>query len=164
MGVKGCFSLNMRLPKSWGSFPLKVFHVQLAVVQGKLERSLLMPFSPFSPSTILFFSLSSAFSFLAFKYDLCVIVIEKCYVNKPHVLSRSLSEWCSDLPLSLHFCSAPGWALQKDLVGHKNIVGYLDSSITAVGGGDVWEVLILMDYCRGGWPCVSLRFTVGNSK
>lgn len=39
--------------------------------------------------------------------------------------------------------------LQKDLVGHKNIVGYLDSSITTCGGGDVWEVLILMDYCKG---------------
>ncbi|XP_028830112.1 AP2-associated protein kinase 1 isoform X3 [Denticeps clupeoides] len=40
--------------------------------------------------------------------------------------------------------------IMRDLAGHKNIVGYLDSSITAVGGGDVWEVLILMDYCRGG--------------
>ncbi|TRY85444.1 hypothetical protein DNTS_016108, partial [Danionella cerebrum] len=37
-----------------------------------------------------------------------------------------------------------------DLNGHKNIVGFLDSSITAVGGGDVWEVFILMDICRGG--------------
>ncbi|XP_071009080.1 AP2-associated protein kinase 1-like isoform X7 [Oncorhynchus clarkii lewisi] len=40
--------------------------------------------------------------------------------------------------------------IMKDLVGHKNIVGYLDSSITTCGGGDVWEVLILMDYCKGG--------------
>ncbi|XP_030626025.1 AP2-associated protein kinase 1 [Chanos chanos] len=40
--------------------------------------------------------------------------------------------------------------IMRDLVGHKNIVGYLDSSISAVGGGDVWEVLILMDFCRGG--------------
>lgn len=39
--------------------------------------------------------------------------------------------------------------LQKDLVGHKNIVGYLDSSVTAMGSRDVWEVLILMDYCKG---------------
>lgn len=38
---------------------------------------------------------------------------------------------------------------QRDLVGNKNIVGFLDSSITAVGNGDVWEVLILMDFCRG---------------
>lgn len=41
--------------------------------------------------------------------------------------------------------------LQKDLVGHKNIVGYLDSSITAMGSRDVWEVFILMDYCKGEW-------------
>lgn len=34
-------------------------------------------------------------------------------------------------------------------MGNKNIVGFLDSSITAVGAGDVWEVLILMDFCRG---------------
>ncbi|KAG7512125.1 AP2-associated protein kinase 1-like isoform X1 [Solea senegalensis] len=40
--------------------------------------------------------------------------------------------------------------IMKDLVGNKNIVGYLDSSITAVGSRDVWEVFILMDYCKGG--------------
>ncbi|XP_049619859.1 AP2-associated protein kinase 1 isoform X9 [Syngnathus scovelli] len=40
--------------------------------------------------------------------------------------------------------------IMRDLVGQKNIVGYLDSSIAAVGAGDVWEVLILMDFCRGG--------------
>ncbi|XP_019716231.1 AP2-associated protein kinase 1 isoform X9 [Hippocampus comes] len=40
--------------------------------------------------------------------------------------------------------------IMRDLVGHKNIVGFLDSSIAAVGAGDVWEVLILMDFCRGG--------------
>ncbi|XP_072244306.1 AP2-associated protein kinase 1 isoform X5 [Leuresthes tenuis] len=40
--------------------------------------------------------------------------------------------------------------IMRDLVGNKNIVGFLDSSITAVGTGDVWEVLILMDFCRGG--------------
>uniref|UniRef100_A0AAQ4QGG9 non-specific serine/threonine protein kinase n=1 Tax=Gasterosteus aculeatus aculeatus TaxID=481459 RepID=A0AAQ4QGG9_GASAC len=40
--------------------------------------------------------------------------------------------------------------IMRDLVGNKNIVGFLDSSISAVGAGDVWEVLILMDFCRGG--------------
>ncbi|XP_051765066.1 AP2-associated protein kinase 1 isoform X6 [Ctenopharyngodon idella] len=40
--------------------------------------------------------------------------------------------------------------IMRDLNGHKNIVGFLDSSITTVGGGDVWEVFILMDFCRGG--------------
>lgn len=38
---------------------------------------------------------------------------------------------------------------QRDLSGHKNIVGYIDSSINSVSSGDVWEVLILMDFCRG---------------
>uniref|UniRef100_A0A8C5HFD2 non-specific serine/threonine protein kinase n=1 Tax=Gouania willdenowi TaxID=441366 RepID=A0A8C5HFD2_GOUWI len=45
--------------------------------------------------------------------------------------------------------------IMRDLMGNKNIVGFLDSSITAVGSGDVWEVLILMDFCRGG-PVVNL--------
>ncbi|XP_068617072.1 AP2-associated protein kinase 1 [Brachionichthys hirsutus] len=40
--------------------------------------------------------------------------------------------------------------IMRDLVGSKNIVGFLDSSVAAVGAGDVWEVLILMDFCRGG--------------
>ncbi|XP_065103803.1 AP2-associated protein kinase 1 isoform X2 [Paramisgurnus dabryanus] len=40
--------------------------------------------------------------------------------------------------------------IMRDLVGNKNIVGFMDSSITAIGSGDVWEVLILMDFCRGG--------------
>nr|XP_056716228.1 AP2-associated protein kinase 1 [Euleptes europaea] len=40
--------------------------------------------------------------------------------------------------------------IMKDLAGHKNIVGYIDSSINSVSSGDVWEVLILMDFCRGG--------------
>ncbi|NXI46363.1 AAK1 kinase, partial [Galbula dea] len=40
--------------------------------------------------------------------------------------------------------------IMRDLAGHKNIVGYIDSSISSVSSGDVWEVLILMDFCRGG--------------
>ncbi|XP_041032246.1 AP2-associated protein kinase 1-like isoform X3 [Carcharodon carcharias] len=41
-------------------------------------------------------------------------------------------------------------AIMKDLSGHKNIVNYLDSSVTSINASDVWEVLILMEYCRGG--------------
>lgn len=37
---------------------------------------------------------------------------------------------------------------QKELSGHKNIVGYLDCAINSVSD-NVWEVLILMEYCRG---------------
>ncbi|XP_074918106.1 AP2-associated protein kinase 1 [Chelonoidis abingdonii] len=40
--------------------------------------------------------------------------------------------------------------IMRDLSGHKNIVGYIDSSVNSVSSGDVWEVLILMDFCRGG--------------
>lgn len=38
--------------------------------------------------------------------------------------------------------------LQKELSGHKNIVGYLDCAVNSVSD-NVWEVLILMEYCRG---------------
>lgn len=34
---------------------------------------------------------------------------------------------------------------QSNLSGHKNIIGYVDSSLTATGGG-VYEVLLLMPY------------------
>lgn len=51
-----------------------------------------------------------------------------------------------------HSCFSLCLFTQRDLVGNKNIVGFLDSSITAVGAGDVWEVLILMDFCRGKSP------------
>ncbi|XP_035391946.1 AP2-associated protein kinase 1-like isoform X3 [Electrophorus electricus] len=40
--------------------------------------------------------------------------------------------------------------VMRDLVGNKNIVTFLDASITPVSSGDVWEVFILMDFCRGG--------------
>ncbi len=48
-----------------------------------------------------------------------------------------------------------GFLKQRDFVGNKNIVGFMDSSITAVGSGDVWEVLILMDFCRGQYVFLS---------
>ncbi|XP_069741778.1 AP2-associated protein kinase 1-like isoform X2 [Narcine bancroftii] len=41
-------------------------------------------------------------------------------------------------------------AIMKGLSGHKNIVNFLDSSVTSINVSDVWEVLILMEYCRGG--------------
>lgn len=49
-------------------------------------------------------------------------------------------------------------------MGHKNIVGFLDSSITAVGAGDVWEVLILMDFCRGKSALLHVFLSLLNSK
>ena len=38
--------------------------------------------------------------------------------------------------------------LQKSLSVHKNIIKYVDSSISAVNNG-VHEVLLLMQYCKG---------------
>lgn len=38
-------------------------------------------------------------------------------------------------------------SLQSNLSGHKNIIGYVDSSITHAGNG-VYEVLLLMPYCK----------------
>jgi len=37
---------------------------------------------------------------------------------------------------------------QKELSGHKNIVSYLDCAVNCISD-NVWEVLILMEYCRG---------------
>lgn len=37
---------------------------------------------------------------------------------------------------------------QKELSGHKNIVSYLDCAVNPISD-NVWEVLILMEYCRG---------------
>ncbi|KAI4470594.1 serine/threonine protein kinase [Holotrichia oblita] len=37
--------------------------------------------------------------------------------------------------------------IASNLSGHKNIIGYIDSSLTATGGG-VYEVLLLMPYCQ----------------
>ncbi|OCU00355.1 hypothetical protein XELAEV_18006129mg [Xenopus laevis] len=39
--------------------------------------------------------------------------------------------------------------IMKELSGHKNIVGYLDCVINSAGN-NVWEVLILMEYCKAG--------------
>ncbi|KAK6312690.1 hypothetical protein J4Q44_G00160370 [Coregonus suidteri] len=39
--------------------------------------------------------------------------------------------------------------IMKELSGHRNIVNYLDSTINSVGDS-VWEVLILMEYCKAG--------------
>lgn len=37
--------------------------------------------------------------------------------------------------------------LQSNLNGHKNMIGYVDSAIISHGNG-VYEVLMLMPYCR----------------
>lgn len=39
--------------------------------------------------------------------------------------------------------------IMKELSGHKNIVGYIDCAIYSTND-NVWEILILMEYCRAG--------------
>ncbi|NXU53739.1 BMP2K kinase, partial [Turnix velox] len=39
--------------------------------------------------------------------------------------------------------------IMKELSGHKNIVSYLDCAVNSISD-NVWEVLILMEYCRAG--------------
>ncbi|TSN86074.1 BMP-2-inducible protein kinase [Bagarius yarrelli] len=46
--------------------------------------------------------------------------------------------------------------IMKELSGHKNIVSYLDSTINSVGDS-VWEVLILMEFCKGQDDSVLFR-------
>nr|XP_040025095.1 BMP-2-inducible protein kinase-like [Gasterosteus aculeatus aculeatus] len=55
--------------------------------------------------------------------------------------------------------------IMKELSGHKNIVGYLDSTINAVSDS-VWEVLILMEYCKAGQVVKQMnqRLNVGFSE
>ncbi|XP_068021871.1 BMP-2-inducible protein kinase isoform X2 [Melanerpes formicivorus] len=39
--------------------------------------------------------------------------------------------------------------IMKELSGHKNIVSYLDCAVNSISD-NVWEVLILMEYCKAG--------------
>ncbi|XP_053277362.1 BMP-2-inducible protein kinase [Pleuronectes platessa] len=55
--------------------------------------------------------------------------------------------------------------IMKELSGHKNIVGYLDSTISPVSD-TVWEVLIIMEYCKAGQVVrqMNQRLNVGFSE
>ncbi|XP_061880357.1 BMP-2-inducible protein kinase-like [Entelurus aequoreus] len=55
--------------------------------------------------------------------------------------------------------------IMKELSGHKNIVGYLDSAVNTVSDS-VWEVLILMEYCKAGQVVKQMnqRLNVGFSE
>ncbi|KFW67685.1 BMP-2-inducible protein kinase, partial [Pygoscelis adeliae] len=50
--------------------------------------------------------------------------------------------------LDLNICKRE-ITIMKELSGHKNIVSYLDCAVNSVSD-NVWEVLILMEYCRAG--------------
>ncbi|KAJ8339231.1 hypothetical protein SKAU_G00360170 [Synaphobranchus kaupii] len=55
--------------------------------------------------------------------------------------------------------------IMKELSGHKNIVSYLDSTVNMVGES-VWEVLILMEFCKAGQVVKQMnqRFHTGFSE
>ncbi|XP_027890874.1 BMP-2-inducible protein kinase isoform X3 [Xiphophorus couchianus] len=55
--------------------------------------------------------------------------------------------------------------IMKELSGHKNVVRYLDSTISFVSDS-VWEVLILMEYCKAGQVVKQMnqRLNVGFSE
>ncbi|XP_013109559.1 AP2-associated protein kinase 1 isoform X2 [Stomoxys calcitrans] len=57
--------------------------------------------------------------------------LKRMYVNNEHDLNVAKREI----------------QIASNLSGHKNIIGYVDSSITHTGNG-VYEVLLLMPYCR----------------
>ncbi|KAM9030401.1 BMP-2-inducible protein kinase isoform 2-T2 [Ara ararauna] len=50
--------------------------------------------------------------------------------------------------LDLNICKRE-ITIMKELSGHKNIVSYLDCAVNSISD-NVWEVLILMEYCRAG--------------
>lgn len=56
----------------------------------------------------------------------------------------------SILKCNIHFL------FQKELSGHKNIVSYLDCAVNSLSD-NVWEVLILMEYCRGKSHCLGIQ-------
>lgn len=66
-----------------------------------------------------------------------------------HVTAVHLSLFVIGCPQTLLYLTITVlYDSQKDLTGHKNITRYIDSSIT-VTQNHVYEVLILMQYCRG---------------
>lgn len=79
--------------------------------------------------------------------------LKRMYVNNEHDLNVAKREIqiavCSEtsLAISCHLLRYFFIVLQSNLSGHKNIIGYVDSSITPTGNG-VCEVLLLMPFCK----------------
>ncbi|KAM7391089.1 hypothetical protein PAMP_021805 [Pampus punctatissimus] len=85
-----------------------------------------------------------------------------------HEAQRTAAEQIKQTLYKLKHACSPAVTLQdesKELSGHKNIVGYLDSTINAVSDS-VWEVLILMEYCKAGQVVKQMnqRLNVGFSE
>ncbi|XP_064507359.1 BMP-2-inducible protein kinase isoform X2 [Pseudopipra pipra] len=60
----------------------------------------------------------------------------------------ALKRMCVNNVPDLNICKRE-ITIMKELSGHKNIVTYLDCAINSISD-NVWEVLILMEYCRAG--------------
>ncbi|KAJ7422864.1 BMP-2-inducible protein kinase [Willisornis vidua] len=69
-------------------------------------------------------------------------------VRTPGGARCALKRMCVNNVPDLNVCRRE-ITLMKELSGHKNIVTYLDCAVNAISD-NVWEVLILMEYCRAG--------------
>jgi len=58
-----------------------------------------------------------------------------------------LSVQCIDACMRVCVCVCV-CIVQRTLSGHKNIVSYIDSNVSKLNA-DVYEVLLLMQYCQG---------------
>lgn len=79
--------------------------------------------------------------------------LKRMYVNN----EQDLAVCKREIQITVSFHCFPSGALrneqkkpslfQSNLSGHKNLIGYVDSSITPVGNG-VYEILVLMPYYK----------------
>ncbi|XP_066042813.1 BMP-2-inducible protein kinase isoform X2 [Chamaea fasciata] len=69
-------------------------------------------------------------------------------VRTPSGTRCALKRMCVNNVPDLNICKRE-ITIMKELSGHKNIVSYLDCAVNSLSA-NVWEVLILMEYCRAG--------------
>ncbi|KAM7022056.1 BMP-2-inducible protein kinase [Passerculus sandwichensis] len=69
-------------------------------------------------------------------------------VRTPSGTRCALKRMCVNNVPDLNICKRE-ITIMKELSGHKNIVSYLDCAVNSLSD-NVWEVLILMEYCRAG--------------
>ncbi|XP_041882917.1 BMP-2-inducible protein kinase isoform X4 [Corvus kubaryi] len=69
-------------------------------------------------------------------------------VRTPSGTRCALKRMCVNNVPDLNVCKRE-ITIMKELSGHKNIVSYLDCAVNLLSD-NVWEVLILMEYCRAG--------------
>ncbi|XP_053830887.1 BMP-2-inducible protein kinase [Vidua macroura] len=69
-------------------------------------------------------------------------------VRTPSGTRCALKRMCVNNMPDLNICKRE-ITIMKELSGHKNIVSYLDCAVNSLSD-NVWEVLILMEYCRAG--------------